>query len=226
MGFCPTMELTIQVASNDEAMALFGTGDRNLKLLRDAFDVQLTGRGSTLKLQGDPQPVEKVAGILQGLIDLLRRGEKIEPGYVAGEVRRRGGVVPADAGIGSDPQTESRPDLYPPKGGARAAAVKPPDRAAPAFARSDGQAEYLRAMQANDIVFCIGPAGTGKTFLAVYMAVSLLREGSIRKIFLCRPAVEAGEKLGFLPGDFQAKINPYLRPLYDALNDIVEYEQL
>jgi len=223
MGFCPTMELTIQVASSDEAMALFGTGDRNLKLLRDAFDVQLTGRGSTLKLQGDPQSVEKVAGILQGLIELLRRGEKIEPGYVAGEVRRRGGIVLGDAGTGSDLQTESRADAA--KGGVRAA-VKPADGAATASARSEGQAEYLRAMQANDIVFCIGPAGTGKTFLAVHMAVSLLREGSIRKIFLCRPAVEAGEKLGFLPGDFQAKINPYLRPLYDALNDILEYDQL
>ena len=218
------MELTIQVASNDEAMALFGTGDRNLKLLRDAFDVQLTGRGSTLKLQGDPQPVETVAGILQGLIELLRRGDKIEPGYIVGEVRRRGGIVPSDAATPHDAPADVRSDGYSPKAGPRAA--KPADQQATAFARSQGQAEYLTAMQVNDIVFCIGPAGTGKTFLAVHQAVSLLREGSIRKIFLCRPAVEAGEKLGFLPGDFQAKINPYLRPLYDALNDILEYDQL
>jgi phosphate starvation-inducible PhoH-like protein len=94
------------------------------------------------------------------------------------------------------------------------------------LARSPGQEAYLQAIEKNEIVFCIGPAGTGKTFLAVHMAVSFLREGLIRRIILCRPAVEAGEKLGFLPGDFQAKINPYLRPLYDALNDILDYDQV
>ena len=94
------------------------------------------------------------------------------------------------------------------------------------LARSPGQESYVRAILKNDIAFCTGPAGTGKTFLAVRMAVSFLREGQIRKLILCRPAVEAGEKLGFLPGDFQAKINPYLRPLYDALNEILSYDQV
>src|SRR5688572_12707292 len=150
MGSCTIMELTIQVASNDEAMALFGTGDRNLKLLRDAFDVQLTGRGSTLKLQGDPQPVETVAGILQGLIEILRRGEKIEPGYIAGEVRRRGGVVSAEPVPAHGAPAEVRADGYSPKQGAHA--VHPADRQATAFARSDGQVEYLKAMHVNDIV--------------------------------------------------------------------------
>jgi phosphate starvation-inducible protein PhoH and related proteins len=92
--------------------------------------------------------------------------------------------------------------------------------------RTDGQTRYLRALHENELVFCIGPAGTGKTYLAVAMAVSLLRGGRIKKIVLVRPAVEAGEHLGFLPGDLEAKINPYLRPLLDALHDLMEYEQI
>jgi phosphate starvation-inducible PhoH-like protein len=94
------------------------------------------------------------------------------------------------------------------------------------WAKSDGQRRYVEAMQQNDIVLCIGPAGTGKTFLAVKMAIHCLREGRIKRLVLCRPAVEAGERLGFLPGDFYAKVHPYLRPLYDALNEILDYEQV
>src|SRR5204862_7902173 len=90
----------------------------------------------------------------------------------------------------------------------------------------DGQARYVRAMQENDLTFCIGPAGTGKTFLAVGMAVNLLRQGQVKRIVLVRPAVEAGERLGFLPGDIVAKVNPYLRPLFDALNDMLSPEQI
>src|SRR5581483_11115181 len=92
--------------------------------------------------------------------------------------------------------------------------------------RTDGQARYVRAMRDNDLTICVGPAGTGKTWLAVGMAVSLLRQGIVKKIVLVRPAVEAGERLGFLPGDIVAKVNPYLRPLFDALNDMMEPEQV
>ncbi len=92
--------------------------------------------------------------------------------------------------------------------------------------RSDGQTRYLKALQHEELVFCIGPAGTGKTYLAVAMAVAALRRGKIKKIVLCRPAVEAGEKLGFLPGDIEAKINPYLRPILDALHDLMDYDQI
>jgi phosphate starvation-inducible PhoH-like protein len=92
--------------------------------------------------------------------------------------------------------------------------------------RTDGQARYVRAMQDNDLVMCIGPAGSGKTYLAVGMAVTMLRQGAAKRIVLVRPAVEAGERLGFLPGDIVAKINPYLRPLFDSLNDMMEPEQV
>ena len=92
--------------------------------------------------------------------------------------------------------------------------------------RTDGQGRYVQAMRENDVVLCIGPAGTGKTFLAVGMAVTMLRQGMVKKIVLVRPAVEAGERLGFLPGDLVAKINPYLRPLFDAMNDLIDVEQV
>jgi len=94
------------------------------------------------------------------------------------------------------------------------------------WAKSEGQRQYIHAMEQHDVVLCTGPAGTGKTFLAVKMAVNRLREGRIKRLVLCRPAVEAGERLGFLPGDFYAKVHPYLRPLYDALNEILDYEQV
>jgi phosphate starvation-inducible protein PhoH len=274
------MEMTIQVASHEEAILLFGLGDRNLKILRDAFDVRVTGRGLTLKLRGEREPVEEVAGLLSEMLALFRSGSRVAPDHVEKEVEKRLGSSPRSHGSsprshgssprshGSSPRSHgSSPRSNPvaARGGdsarradaqagsveleAGSGGVAPLPRAepdasrntgrgstprhakaeeltVPGLARSEGQNEYLRSIQHNDIVFCIGPAGTGKTFLAVYMAVSYLKQGLIRKIILCRPAVEAGEKLGFLPGDFQAKINPYLRPLYDALNDILDYDQV
>src|SRR5204863_4080116 len=106
------------------------------------------------------------------------------------------------------------------------AALTPVDGGRHVRPRTDGQARYVRAMQENDLTFSIGPAGTGKTFLAVGMAVNLLRQGQVKRIVLVRPAVEAGERLGFLPGDIVAKVNPYLRPLFDALNDMMVPEQV
>ena len=257
------MELVIQVASHEEAMMLFGLGDRNLKLLRDAFHIEVTGRGTSLRLSGEKDRVERVAAILQSVISLSRSGARVGPDYLEKALAREGAIPGAGldheprragldggAGVGSGnnpagfgnspagsgsiptgygrgsggnlPEARSAPRGSPP--GAREAAE---DSQAPrGIARSEGQEAYIQAIQRNEIVFCIGPAGTGKTFLAVRMAISFLRDGGIRKLVLCRPAVEAGEKLGFLPGDFQAKINPYLRPLYDALNDILEYDQV
>jgi phosphate starvation-inducible PhoH-like protein len=237
------MELTIQVASPEEAMALFGPGDRNLKILRDAFKVQLTGRGTTLRLSGEKEPLEKVAGLLNGLVSLHRSGARIPRDYLEQLCAQGGAAAPAvfssrnggepgralDGGASSalahdGPETGSTdvPAAASPRGSEAGA----PPTSLQGLARSRGQEVYVQAMLHNEMVFCIGPAGTGKTFLAVRMAVSFLRQGGIRKIILCRPAVEAGEKLGFLPGDFQAKINPYLRPLYDALNDILDYDQV
>ncbi len=210
------MEVTIQVQSPDEAMVLFGLGDQNLKLLRDRLDVELTARGKTLRVAGDQTPVESAAAVLNDMMELYRSGRELEPGYLERRLKEIDGAEPdAVAGDGTDDGNGNGGDQ---------------DRASrsliQAAARSAGQARYMNAILDNGVVFCIGPAGTGKTFLAVRMAVHLLRAGEIRRLILCRPAVEAGEKLGFLPGDFQAKINPYLRPLYDALNDILDYDQV
>lgn len=221
---------TIEVASHEEAMALYGPGDRNLRLLRDSFSVQLIGRGCTLKLSGDKHAVEAVTAVVNHFISLHRSGAKMPGDYLEREIerRRRNPSRPA-VGPAESPVPHVRPTAEGPAAATAAAGgllTSKQVELARSIARSPGQERYLRSILENDLVFCIGPAGTGKTFLAVRMAIGLLREDQVRKIILCRPAVEAGEKLGFLPGDFQAKINPYLRPLYDALNDILDYDQV
>jgi phosphate starvation-inducible PhoH-like protein len=229
---------------------LFGLGDRNLKLLRDTLGVDLTARGRKLRLAGEIAFVEKAASLLNRMMSLYRSGVEIGPDHLEQQLatnrdpgtersgaiassRERGGFPPPSLppkgrdGDSGSPGPDSSDNSEAPSEGSSARETEKLHRALiAACSRSPGQEAYMDAMVKNALVFCIGPAGTGKTFLAVRMAVHLLRAGDIRRIILCRPAVEAGEKLGFLPGDFQAKINPYLRPLYDALNDILEFDQV
>jgi phosphate starvation-inducible PhoH-like protein len=160
--------------------------------------VNVLARDGGLRLLGQPQDVARVARILEDLLADLRRGRSITTADVAGRLRGNANAGEATA--------------VPPAAGPRRA-VKP---------RSDGQRHYLEAMAASDVVLGIGPAGTGKTYLAVAAALEAVKRGEVRRIVLSRPAVEAGEKLGFLPGDFQAKVDPYLRPLHDALSDLLE----
>ncbi len=203
------MEITIQVLSQDEAMVLFGLEDRNLKLIRDALPVNLTARRGTLRLSGEKKPVEEAAALINKLLAMIRNGEAVSSEVIQKQLYRSLRSHPHHRGNGSG-----------------SGMIRFQEEPLEKLCRSPGQVTYARSIVENDLVFCIGPAGTGKTFLAVRMAINYLRAGDIRKIVLCRPAVEAGEKLGFLPGDFQAKINPYLRPLYDALNDILDYDQV
>ncbi len=203
------MEVTIDAASQEEAMVLFGLGDRNLKLLREALAINLSARNGTIKIAGEKKPVEEASRILNGLMALIRSGAHVSPDYVSQQLR--------DLEIG--PRGPSHPVQL-------SSGLRVEMHSIDSLSRSEGQTKYIRSILENDVVFCIGPAGTGKTFLAVHLAVSYLRGGDLRKIILCRPAVEAGERLGFLPGDFQAKINPYLRPLYDALNEILDFDQV
>ncbi len=240
------MELTIEVASPDEAMVLFGLGDRNLKLLRDSLGVDLTARGRTLRVAGEHAFVEMAASLLNSMMSLYRSGADISPDHLEhqlemsrvrspetapshegsdGAVSGGTALEDGDSGLAGSEEADNA-DGAPEEGGSAEESEKLHQALIAACSRSPGQETYMDAMVKSDLVFCIGPAGTGKTFLAVRMAVHLLRAGDIRRIILCRPAVEAGEKLGFLPGDFQAKINPYLRPLYDALNDILEFDQV
>ena len=186
-------------------MQIFGLGDQNLKLIRDALPVNLHARNGTLRIVGEKKPVEDAARVVNDLIARLQDGSEVSRDVVDHQLRRlktlRGGPA-----AGGKLRVETEPIGQ--------------------LTRSPGQKKYVRSILDNDVVFCVGPAGTGKTYLAVRMAINYLRAGDIRKIILCRPAVEAGEKLGFLPGDFQAKINPYLRPLYDALNEILDFEKV
>ncbi|MBX7102980.1 MAG: PhoH family protein [Gemmataceae bacterium] len=172
-------------------------------MLRDAFGVRVIARGDTLTVEGPAESVDLTERVVTQLRSILRSAGQLQPE----EVRSTLAVIQAN---GSQPPTP----------------VGSRDHSRGFRPRTDGQARYVRALHDNDITLCIGPAGTGKTYLATAFAVTQLRAGNARRLVLVRPAVEAGEKLGYLPGDLQAKINPYLRPLFDALNDLMEPEQV
>jgi phosphate starvation-inducible protein PhoH and related proteins len=197
-------EATITLDSPDEALRLFGSRDMHLRMLRTELGVRLVARGDTIQVSGSEPQVEQALRVFQQLRQMLRQQGKIS----AEDVRTVLEVV-LQGGDRLVPQADAA--------GESSRFVRP---------RTDGQARYARAMRDNDLTLCIGPAGTGKTYLGVGMAVSMLRTGEVKKIVLVRPAVEAGERLGFLPGDLVAKVNPYLRPLFDALNDMMEPEQV
>lgn len=198
-----TVTRNLTLDSREEAVILFGPRDQYLRTIRDALGVRIVARGDMLQIDGPPDTAEQAERAFQQLRQVLRRHGKL----TAEDVRTVLEVVrgSSDRGSGGVTMMESGRHLRP---------------------RTDGQGRYVQALKANEMVICVGPAGTGKTYLAVGWAVSLLRSGQVKKIVLVRPAVEAGERLGFLPGDFAAKINPYLRPLFDALNDIMEPEQV
>jgi phosphate starvation-inducible PhoH-like protein len=197
---------TFTLDNRDEAVPLFGPRDAYLRMIRDALAVRLIARGDTLTIDGPSEAVDQAERAFDQLRKLLKQNGELQPEDVrtALAVVQRGedrGGGPTSLGVGEGGKKVLRP-------------------------RTDGQARYVHAMRDNDVVLAIGPAGTGKTYLAVAMAVTLLRQNVIRRIVLVRPAVEAGERLGFLPGDISAKVNPYLRPLFDALNDMMEPEQV
>ena len=197
-------EATITLDSRDEAMLLFGSRDQYLREIRTQLGMQqLVGRGDQILLKGTDEQLSLAERVFGQLRQMLR-----QQGSLSSEDVKTVLEVVLQGGERIGPQTDK-----PAEGGSRY--VRP---------RTDGQARYVRAMREHDLTICVGPAGTGKTYLAVGMAVSLLRSGETKKIVLVRPAVEAGERLGFLPGDIVAKVNPYLRPLFDSLNDMMEPE--
>lgn len=195
---------TITFQSIDEARSLWGEADQHLRILEELFPVRIVARGLSISLKGAKADVEKVESLIEKLRNMVAQGEVIDRASISGALRlpgTKGGEAFQEEGI---PVPSKR------------RFVKP---------RTPGQKRYVEAIRLHDIVFGIGPAGTGKTYMAVAMAVSALRSGEVSRIVLVRPAVEAGEKLGFLPGTFQEKIDPYLRPLYDALYDTLEPEK-
>jgi phosphate starvation-inducible PhoH-like protein len=199
------MELTLD---EEGTHTLFGNHDENLRMIEDEFDVKISARGNEIFVQGkadNVRPVEKLLGQMQ---QLIADGYPLRKSDVSTGVR-----------VMRDKPEANLVDFF--TDDAVQASVR-----RVVTPRNVAQKMYLQSMQDNDIVFGIGPAGTGKTFLAVAAAAAALADKSIKRIVLCRPAVEAGERLGFLPGDIAEKINPYLRPLYDSLYDIIGIEKV
>ena len=197
-------ETMISLDGHDEELAVFGSRDQYLRQVRDALGVKVLARHGEVRVEGEPKRVAQALHIFEELRGLYRRQRSISAGDVADVIEtalRKGG----DDGDGVVAIRQGNRLVRP---------------------RTEGQVRYLRALRDHELVFCVGPAGTGKTYLAVANAVALLRQGETKKIVLVRPAVEAGEHLGFLPGDLEAKINPYLRPLLDALHDLMDYDQI
>lgn len=227
-------EATINFENQDFLRALFGERDRHLRKVRDSVGIEVVIRGDELHLFGTDAQVERGRGIfaeLQALIEkqgTLRDGEvvRVIEAHLTGGTPAAETPGHADATVIVRGTARAKSNGNSSKDAASSGSINLFDRAAKIHPRSPGQFEYIEAIRRNDVTLSIGPAGSGKTYLAVAMAVNALRQDLVRKIVLVRPAVEAGERLGFLPGDMHAKLNPYLRPLLDALNDILGYEQV
>lgn len=196
-------ETSIAVVDSRALVALFGTYDQHVRKIRKSLDVTISSREGAIHVEGAPEAVAKATQVL---------------GRLQAHLQQSGSVAMEDVDRALAEITQGQePVLCAAIGVSGTREVRP---------RTTGQARYVEAIRRNDLVMCAGPAGTGKTYLAVAMAVSALRSEQVRKIVLVRPAVEAGESLGFLPGDLQAKINPYLRPLMDALREMIDFDQM
>ena len=199
-------ESTLTLSDPHLALQLFGPQDTNLRLVRNQLGVAITHRSGQIRISGPADSVRLATEILERLKDKVTRIGSLGPDEVAD-------ALTLATGKGNTPAYE-RQELQIGNAGRR---IKP---------RTDGQAVYVEAIRNHDMTFCIGPAGCGKTYLAVATAVEALKARIIRKIVLVRPAVEAGESLGYLPGDLHEKLNPYLRPLMDAINEMVDLDQV
>ena len=199
-------EQIINVERMEQALSLFGSFDTNIRLVEQEYGVTILARGTDIKISGEPLSVDRAARAIDGLLQLINRGEELNEQnvrYVLMLVSE--GAESAIGKIGSDSLCVT----------SKGKPVKP---------KTLGQKQYVDAIAKNTVTLGIGPAGTGKTYLAVAMAVRAFRAKEVNRIILTRPAVEAGEHLGFLPGDLQSKVDPYLRPLYDALFDMLGAE--
>ncbi len=201
-----TVERIVNAERVEDLIAVFGSFDENIKRIEDALQVQIVNRGTDLKVSGDEEMVDKAVRTLEGLLSLASKGETID------EQRVRYLITLVNEG--NDHQVaQMAKDV-----------VCITAKGKPIKAKTVGQQVYMKAIMKNTITIGVGPAGTGKTYLAVAAAVAAFREHTVNRIILTRPAVEAGERLGFLPGDLQTKVDPYLRPLYDALYDMLGAE--
>lgn len=198
--------IDIKLEDANEALSLFGTEDKNLKQIEELLQVTIVSRGGQVQVSGNKTHVDLVETILYALLKVVRKGLSITERDViyAVELAKRGNIGQFET-LFEDEIAKT----------AKGKSIR---------VKTLGQRDYIASIRSNDLVFGIGPAGTGKTYLAVVMAVNALKSGKVKRIILTRPAVEAGESLGFLPGDLKEKVDPYLRPLYDALHDIMGTE--
>lgn len=202
------MERRFKLYNDEEARILFGRHDENLKLIEDEFDVTIIARGGDLTVTGKEPSVKRAAKLFEQLLDIIRIGRPV----------RKHEIIYAIKAIHCDDALDLHA-IYLDK-------IEVSSKRQFVTPKTQGQKRYIDAIRETDIVFGIGPAGTGKTYLAMAMAVSALKKQGVSRIILTRPAIEAGESLGFLPGDLYEKITPYLRPLYDALYDMMEIDKI
>lgn len=194
--------LEIQLNESDDISMLLGAHDKNMKYLEDNTETTIRTRGETMQIIGDEEDIEIVAQVVKGLQMLIKRGIKVGiPDVVTALKMARKGSMSSFLGMYEEEIIKDR-------------------NGRPIRPKNLTQHNYVDAIRHSDVVFGVGPAGTGKTFLAIVMAIAALKKGEVQKIILTRPAVEAGESLGFLPGDLKEKVDPYLRPMYDALYQI------
>jgi phosphate starvation-inducible PhoH-like protein len=202
------LELSISLDELPNPQALFGSGDKNLRLIRSALDVRISARDSVIRLSGEPRRVTAAAAVIEDLHAQLKRAHHVGEEQVHAAIDQ---ALRPEPPAGQDDAVDWL-EVY--------------NRGTTIVPKTQGQRLYVETVKQNDLTFCLGPAGTGKTYLAVAMAISMLKRNRINRLVLVRPAVEAGEKLGFLPGDMQAKVNPYLRPLFDAMHDMMSFEHI
>jgi phosphate starvation-inducible protein PhoH and related proteins len=191
--------------------ALFGEFDRNLVAIENRLGVYISARGNRVQIEGEAESAARARDVLSSIYDQLSQGQEVDLGLVEGAIAMTAqptldGIIRHEAAQSASIVIRTRKKVIAP--------------------RTNTQVDYMHALAREDVIFALGPAGTGKTYLAVAQAVAQLITGSVQRLILSRPAVEAGEKLGFLPGDMKEKVDPYLRPLYDALHDCLPAEQV
>ncbi|KXH87406.1 PhoH family protein [Sporosarcina sp. HYO08] len=199
--------MLLHIEDPNEAVMLLGISDQNMKLVEENLNVSILTRGDTFSLNGDAEAVRLAKTLVEQLLKVIRKGINVNSRDVSTAVEMaKNGTIEYFAELYDEEIARNM----------KGKAIR---------AKTIGQREYIQLIRARDLVFCIGPAGTGKTYLAVVLAIQAMKTGSAKRIILTRPAVEAGESLGFLPGDLKEKVDPYLRPLYDALHDVLGTEQ-
>ncbi len=202
------MDQILKFDNNDDLQSLFGKYDSNIKLIEQELEIRIVRHDGGLKLSGSEEQVKKATELIDYLFDIVSYGKGLKRRDIIYALK----LHQPDAGIDFKKLAKEKIEVS-----AKGVLVTP---------KTKGQLEYIEAIKKYDIVFGLGPAGTGKTYLAMAMAVNALKKGLVRRIILTRPAIEAGESLGFLPGDMVEKVLPYLRPLYDALYDMIEVEKV